>query len=120
MLDGLMNMTLLAQGGAAAGPSLVAQLVPIGIILFIFYFLMWRPQSKRQEAHRKFVDALKKGDEVVTEGGFFGTVASVDDKSVTIEISRGTKVRVLKSSVRGTQASFLEEGKAKDEDAKDE
>jgi preprotein translocase subunit YajC len=116
MLDGFTNVLVLAQGGAPAGPSMVAQLIPIGIILLVFYFLMWRPQAKRQEAHQKFVDALKRGDDVVTEGGMIGTVTSVDDKTVTVDLGKGTKVRFLKQSIRGTKASIVDGSEGGDEE----
>jgi preprotein translocase subunit YajC len=116
MLDSLLNVALIAQAGTPPGGSIIAQLAPIGIIILIFYFLMWRPQSKRQAAHRSFIEALQKGDEVVTEGGLLGKVTAVDDKTVTLDLGKGTKVKILSQSVRGSQASIV----SGDDEEKDE
>lgn len=85
-----------APGGATAG--LIA-FVPYIAIFAIFYFLMIRPQQQRAKAHRAMIDAVKKGDEVVTGGGLVGKVLKVMDGECEIELSPTVKVRALKSTL---------------------
>jgi preprotein translocase subunit YajC len=73
----------------------------IGGLFAILYFVMIRPQQKQMKEHRDLIAALKKGDEVVTQGGIFGKIYAVTDKVVTLEIANGVRVRILKSSVQG-------------------
>ena len=88
---------------AGAGPSGVAafgSLMPIVLIFIIFYFLLIRPQQKKMKEHRAMVEALRRGDQVVTAGGIRGKVTKVlDDADVEVEIADGVKVRVVKSTV---------------------
>lgn len=67
----------------------------------VFYFIVFRPQQKQAKELRTFIASLKKGDEVVTQGGLVGTVSLVEDTTVTLDVGGGNKVRVLKSSVSG-------------------
>jgi preprotein translocase subunit YajC len=96
------------SGGAAAGPNMIEQFVPIIAIFAIFYFLIIRPQSKRQKEHQNFLSNLKRGDQVVTAGGIFGKVEGITDKFVTLEVSDGVNIRILKNQV----ASSVNEGAA--------
>ncbi|MDM7256095.1 MAG: preprotein translocase subunit YajC [Paracoccus sp. (in: a-proteobacteria)] len=84
---------------AAAGANPIASLIPFVLIFVIMYFLMIRPQQKRMKEHRAMVEALKKGDQVVTQGGILGKVVSVRDNEVEIEIAQGVKVRVVRSTI---------------------
>jgi preprotein translocase subunit YajC len=88
----------MAQAAPAAGPGLEGLLFPIALIA-IFYFLLIRPQAKRAKEHRKLVEALAKGDEVITQGGLLGRVTEVGDSFATVEIAEGTEVRVQKTAV---------------------
>lgn len=97
---------LLAQAGGAApsaGDAILGMLTPFILIFFVFYFLMWRPQAKRQQEHQSFLNALKSDDEIVTSGGILGTVRAVDGNVVTLEVSKGTKIKVLKTQIRGSR-----------------
>nr|WP_310522327.1 preprotein translocase subunit YajC [Polymorphobacter sp.] len=85
-----------APGGATAG--LIA-FVPYIAIFAIFYFLMIRPQQQRAKAHRAMIDAVKKGDEVVTGGGLIGKVIKVMDAEVEVELGPQVKVKALKSTL---------------------
>lgn len=87
-----------ALGGAGAG-SAIAQFVPLILIFVIMYFLMIRPQQKKLKLHREMVAAVKKGDQVVTQGGILGKVAAVRDDELEVEISTGVKVRVLRATI---------------------
>ena len=84
-----------AGGGAAAFTSFV----PLILIFAIMYFLMIRPQQKRMKEHRAMVEALKKGDEVVTQGGLVGKITAVRDSELEVEIAPGVKVKVLRHTV---------------------
>ncbi len=91
-----------AYAQAAAGGDLQSNLMNYGfiVVLFVFmYFMMIRPQLKRQKEQRALMDALAKNDEVVTAGGILGKVSKVTDAYITIEIATGTEVIVQKNSV---------------------
>ena len=87
-----------AAGGAPGGMDLMGFL-PIVLMFVVLYFVMIRPQMKRQKEHRAMIDALAKGDEVVTQGGIVGRVTKVGDAYVTVEIATGTEVVVQKPSI---------------------
>lgn len=76
-----------AQAAAGGGENALMGMLPIILMFVILYFLMIRPQMKRQKEHRNMVAALAKGDEVITTGGLLGRVTKVSDSYVTIEIS---------------------------------
>ncbi len=76
-------------------------LVMMVAMVAVFYFIVFRPQQKQAKELRNFVASLKKGDEVYTQGGVVGTVALVEDTTVTLDVGGGNKIRVLKSSVAG-------------------
>ncbi|KAB8044038.1 preprotein translocase subunit YajC [Janthinobacterium aquaticum] len=92
-----------AQAGAAAEPAGLAgnltSFLPLVLMFVVMYFLMIRPQQKRAKEQRAMMDALAKGDEVVTAGGMLGRVAKVVDAYVTIEVATGTEITVQKSSI---------------------
>jgi preprotein translocase subunit YajC len=87
-----------AAGASQATNPLVSFLPLIGLFV-VFYFLMIRPQMKRQKEHRQMLSALAKGDEVVTNGGIAGRVEEVGESFLTVEIAPNVKVRVQKGSV---------------------
>lgn len=88
-----------AQAAGAGGPAAFAQFVPLILIFAIMYFLMIRPQQKRVKQHRAMVEALKRGDQIVTQGGLYGKVVGVRDEDLDVEIAQGVKVRVVRSSI---------------------
>ncbi len=90
----------MAQTSGAAGPGGFMSFLPMIALFVIFYFLLIRPQQKRQKEHRNMVAGLAKGDEVVTMGGLLGKITKVDDNFVTVEIAKGTEVKVQKVSVQ--------------------
>ena len=87
-----------APAGGAAG---LASFLPLILIFVIMYFLMIRPQQKRAKEHRAMVEALKKGDEVVTQGGLVGKITAVREGELEVEIAQGVKVRVIRATVTG-------------------
>jgi len=70
-------------------------------MLVLFYFLLIRPQQKRAKQHKSMVEALKRGDSVITSSGIYGRIVSVDGNVLTIEIAKGTQIRILKGYVGG-------------------
>jgi preprotein translocase subunit YajC len=91
----------LAQTAEGQNQSLTSMLVPLALMGAVFYFLMIRPQQKQAREHKKLLSELKRGDEVVTQGGVIGTVHQVEDRTVTLDVGGGTKVRVIKGNVIG-------------------
>jgi len=88
-----------AAGAGPAGFGAVLAFVPYIAIFALFYFLMLRPQQQRAKAHRAMLDAVKKGDEVVTGGGLIGKVVRVMDAEVEVELAPNMKVKALKSTL---------------------
>ncbi len=78
---------------------MIGTLVMFALIIFVFYFMIIRPQSKRQKERQKMLDAMKKGDRVVTNGGMHGKIVGMEDKTVLLEIAENVKVKVEKSAV---------------------
>jgi preprotein translocase subunit YajC len=93
-----MITTVLAQA-AAGGSGILGQVFLFGSIILIMYFFMIRPQQKKQKESKKFIEEIKKGDEVVTIGGLHGKVSSVESDKVILELDRGLKVTVEKSAI---------------------
>jgi preprotein translocase subunit YajC len=84
-----------------SGANPLSMLIPIVGMLAIFYLLLIRPQQKRQKETQKMIDALKKGDRVVTASGLYGTVVGLKDTAVVVKIAENVKVEMLKSAVTG-------------------
>lgn len=92
-----MISTILAQ--ASAGGGILGQVFLFGSIILIMYFFMIRPQQKKQKDTKKFIEEIKKGDDVVTIGGLHGKVSSVEGDVLFLELDRGLKVKVEKSAI---------------------
>jgi preprotein translocase subunit YajC len=93
---------VLAQTGAQPQPSLAQKAFgPLSIVLIfvIFYFLLIRPQQKRQKEHRKMLDSLSKGDRVLTQGGMYGVVVGIDESKVVLKVAENVKVEFSKAAV---------------------
>ncbi|WP_257462382.1 preprotein translocase subunit YajC [Archangium lipolyticum] len=110
------SFLILAQ--AAGGPGGMMNIVFIIGLFAIMYFVMIRPQQKQMKAHRELLSGLKKGDEVITQGGIIGRIQVVSEREVTLEVATGVRIRVLKSSVAGRFA--VSEPAAKTEEKKEE
>lgn len=87
----------LFQGDGGAG--MLTSLLPFVLIIFVFYFLILRPQQKRQKERQRLLDSIKKGDKIVTSGGIYGTIEGIDDKTVLVKISDTTKVKMDRSAI---------------------
>ncbi len=88
-----------AAGGAQGGMDLVG-LMPLILLFVLLYFLMIRPQAKRAKEHRTMLQALQKGDEVVTGGGTLGKISHVGEQFVTVEVAPNVEIKVQKTSVQ--------------------
>lgn len=104
MIETLVFLMQPQQGDSGSG--ITSTLVMFGLIFLIFYFMIVRPQQKRQKDRQKMLDAIKKGDKIITAGGMHGTVIGVEDKTVLVQIAENVKVKVDRSSV----ASIVGEG----------
>jgi preprotein translocase subunit YajC len=98
-----------AQGTGITGifdnQSALIQFLPLVLIFVVFYFLLIRPQQRKAKDHKTMLDALRRGDRVVTGGGIIGTVARVENpEEVTVDIADGVRVRVLRSTISSVLA----------------
>src|SRR3954453_17861165 len=96
-----MFITLLAQASPAAGsaPNPLASFVPIIFIFIIMYFLLFRPQMKRQKEQAAMANTLKTGDRVVTASGIHGMIANVKDRTVIVKVAENVKLEMDKSAI---------------------
>ena len=97
------------EAGAAQQGGLMGMLFPLAIFVLIFYFFIIRPQRKRDKQQKNMIDSIARGDQIITIGGFFGTVREVRDDSFQIEIAEGVRVTILKSAVQGKRAAKTQE-----------
>ncbi len=98
-LDFLIPVAHAQAAGAPAAPSMMSTLLFPIILIAIMYFLMIRPQMKRQKEHKAMLEKLGKGDEVITNGGIAGTVAEIGESFITVEIASGVQVRLQKGAI---------------------
>ncbi len=109
----LLAMMPPSQGGGGEG-SLVSTLLMFALIIGIFYFMILRPQQKRQKEREKLLGAVKKGDKIITAGGLHGTIAGIDDKTVLIQVADNVKLKFDRSAV----ASIIREGEVETKETK--
>jgi preprotein translocase subunit YajC len=94
-----------AQGTGLLDQSALVQFLPLVLIFVVFYFLLIRPQQKKQKDHRTMLDALRRGDRVVTGGGILGTVSKVvSPEEVEVDIAANVRVKVLRSTITSVLA----------------
>jgi len=94
-----MSMVQAAPSGAGGASGILIGILPWIAIFAIFYMLMIRPQQQRVKQHQASINAVKKGDEVITGGGIRGRVTRVTDEEAEVEIAQGVRVRVIKSTL---------------------
>jgi preprotein translocase subunit YajC len=92
--------------GGGGGQSAIMQIFPLILMFGIFYFLLIRPQQKKAKEHRALIDALKKGDQVITAAGIYGKVTSVEENIVALEIAPGINIKISKGHI----ASLVNQG----------
>ena len=96
-----MTHYLIGMAQAAGGSSGLMQLAPLVLIFAVFYLLVIRPQSKKAKAHQQLLAELKKGDDVVTQGGIIGRITGLKDDEVTLQVQEGVRLRMLRSAITG-------------------
>lgn len=100
--DTLLNVFIpnaYAEGGAAQQSAGFADFIPLILLFVIFYFMLIRPQMKRAKEHKKLVEELAKGDEIVTNGGMVGKVRELGENFILVEIASGTEAKFQRSAV---------------------
>jgi preprotein translocase subunit YajC len=96
----MFSTPVYAQSTGASFGSSVGSLFPLVLIFAIMYFLIIRPQQKKAKEHRVMIEALRRGDQVLTQGGIIGKITKVkDDDEIEVEIASNTKIRVMKSTI---------------------
>ena len=101
--------TAAAEAAAPAGGDPSSLLIMMVVFAAVFYFMIWRPQAKRTKDHKNLMEALSKGDEIVTNGGVVGKLAKVGDDFVTVTIAEGVDMHFQKGAI----ASVLPKGTIK-------
>lgn len=97
----VMNLLAMANPGGAGGSSAMAGFIPIILMFIVFWFLIIRPQKKQSDQRKAMIEALKRGDRIVTNGGLFATVKDVKGDRVVATIAENVKVEISKSSIGG-------------------
>jgi len=90
-----------AGNGEEGGTSILPMIIFLVIIFGLFYLVMVRPQRRRQKEHQTMVQELQKGDRVITAGGIYGTIETMNEESIVIKIESGATIRVARGSVAG-------------------
>ena len=88
-----------AQAAGQSASSSFVQFVPLLLIFVVFYFLLIRPQQKKMKDHKAMLEAVRRGDRVVTNGGIIGLVTKVDDRELTVEIADNVRVKVMRDMI---------------------
>ena len=99
LLDLLIPAAHAQAAGAPVQPSPWPSVIMLGAVFVLMYFMMIRPQMKRQKEHRQMVEKLAKGDEIVTSGGIAGRIEEVGETFLTVEIAEGTRIRLQKGAI---------------------
>jgi preprotein translocase subunit YajC len=94
-----MYLLLLAAPQAVESPNFLVTMLPLLLIFVVFYLFIIRPQKRREEERRKMIEAVKKGDRIITAGGMHGTVTQVDETSVLVQVDTNVKLRIEKSAI---------------------
>ena len=98
------GLSLFQAAPASSTGSMISTIVMFGAVFAIFYFMIIRPQNKKQKAMEKMISAVKKGDKVVTIGGMHGVVSSVKEKTVVVKVDDSTKLEFSKSAMASVEA----------------
>jgi preprotein translocase subunit YajC len=97
-------ITVLLQGAPAQQGSIASLAITMGLMFLVFWLVVWRPQSQEQERHKRMIDNLKVGDEIVTSGGLLGKIIKVEEKLLTVELAKGLQVKLVRTSVQALQS----------------
>ena len=120
-----MNAIALMASDPAAGGSMGATLITFVLIILIFYFLIIRPQKKRDKEAKAMIDAMKKGDRVVTIGGIHGTIVAVREQTVVVKVDDSARIEFSKSAISSVSSkdkavNVKKEEKAEKKEVKEE
>ena len=97
-----------APAGGTSGGNPIMQILPLVLIIVVFYFFMIRPQMKKAKDQKKYIEALKKGDKILTIGGVYGKISDMrEDGSIVMEVEDGTKMRISKNAVSQEASATL-------------
>jgi preprotein translocase subunit YajC len=102
----MQNLNIILNAPAQKGGDLTQTIIFMGLIFIVFYFFMVRPQQKKLKNQKKFVDEMKKGDYVITNGGIHGKIDSIDEKTLVIN-SEGTRLKIEKSAISSELSAAL-------------
>jgi preprotein translocase subunit YajC len=112
-LGGVMVDFAYAQAGpGVGGPGPLMTMFPFIVILVIMYFMVFRPQQKKQKEHQEMLNKLKRNDEVMTSGGIYGKVTEIKDQVVTLEVAPNVRIRVNRPQISAVTA--VDKSPAKD------
>lgn len=104
----LLSSVAWAQDGGGAGadgPGTFLSLIPFILIFVVFYFLLILPQQRRQKQQRQMIEALKKGDKIVTSSGIWGTITNLDKETATVQIADNTKIKIQRDNIARLRAT---------------
>lgn len=110
-----MSSVAFAQAAPSgqAQPSMLEVMAPFAVMIAIFYFLIIRPQSKKQKEQSKFLSELKRGDEVVTQSGILGKIDGLTDQFITLDVGGGVKFKMLRSQILASSKAITQAQEAK-------
>lgn len=95
----LYDVLLMAPQAQPGGQSMLVTMLPLLLIFIVFYFFIIRPQKKREDERKSMIEAVRKGDKIVTVGGVHGTVTQVDEGSVLAQVDTNVKLRIDKNAI---------------------
>lgn len=103
------GLVLLQTGAANPTGQMISTLVTFGLVFVVFYFLIIRPQNKKQKDMKKMIEGVKKGDKIVTIGGVHGTVHAVKEGTIVVKVDEDCKIEFSKSAVATVVLAKIEE-----------
>jgi preprotein translocase subunit YajC len=103
-----MNQLFMLMAPAQGGGNPMMQFLPLIAIVVVFYFFMIRPQMKKAKDQKKYIEALKKGDKILTIGGIYGKIVEIrEDATIIMEVEDGTKMKISKNSISQDASATL-------------
>jgi len=111
-MNNMNQMIILMAGGQGGQGGGIMSFLPLIAIVVVFYFFMIRPQMKKAKDQKKYIEALKKGDKILTIGGIYGKIVEVkEDGTMIMEVEDGTKMKISKNAVSSDASTTLEQPK---------
>jgi preprotein translocase subunit YajC len=108
-MNSMNQMVILMAGGQGGQSGGIMSFLPLIAIVVVFYFFMIRPQMKKAKDQKKYIEALKKGDKILTIGGIYGKIVEVkEDGTMIMEVEDGTKMKISKNAVSSDASATLE------------